>query len=221
MQILVLAPHADDETYGCGGMIAKRAAEGAEVHVIVAAISTVTFPDGSPKCTPEQRKAELKAACDALGVAEFHVLYSEIENKLDSQPMQDLIMKFDRLLETHNYDQIFIPGPSHHQDHRTVQAAAWSALRIHPRRQLERLTAAYELAYGNWSPDLPPLGGSLYIDIENHLEAKLAALAAYSTQTRESPDPLSPEGVRRLAQLRGTECGCDVAERFSILRAFD
>ncbi|MBC7975119.1 MAG: PIG-L family deacetylase, partial [Myxococcales bacterium] len=32
-RILVVAPHADDETLGVGGTIARRAAEGCEVHV--------------------------------------------------------------------------------------------------------------------------------------------------------------------------------------------
>lgn len=37
-RVLVLAPHADDETFGCGGLIAKIKAEGGEVYVIVASI---------------------------------------------------------------------------------------------------------------------------------------------------------------------------------------
>lgn len=38
-RLLILAPHPDDETFGCGGLMAKVKAEGGEVYVIVASFA--------------------------------------------------------------------------------------------------------------------------------------------------------------------------------------
>ncbi len=52
------------------------------------------------------------------------------------------------------------------------------------------------------------------------LDAKLAAVACYADEMRSDPDPRSAEGVRRLARLRGSESGLDVAEAFTVVRAY-
>ena len=44
------------------------------------------------------------------------------------------------------------------------------------------------------------------------------ALLAYRSQVRPYPHPTSEEAVRRLAAMRGLECGLACAERFHLLR---
>jgi len=45
-KILVIAPHADDEVLGVGGTMARFAAEGAEVYVVIA---TQGYPPDYPE----------------------------------------------------------------------------------------------------------------------------------------------------------------------------
>ncbi len=42
LNMLIVAPHADDEVLGCGGLIAKRAKAGWRVHVVIAAAGGIT-----------------------------------------------------------------------------------------------------------------------------------------------------------------------------------
>ena len=68
--LLVVAPHPDDETFGCGALIARARAAGADVTVVVAsdgARSTVTAKFG-PAELAALRSAELREACRRLDV---------------------------------------------------------------------------------------------------------------------------------------------------------
>ena len=82
MRVLVLAPHADDEVYGCGGMIHRYVAEGHEVDIVIMTMGTVSVPGHGTKCTEEERLSELKLACSSMGVAEVDVIFSGFENCL-------------------------------------------------------------------------------------------------------------------------------------------
>jgi N-acetylglucosamine malate deacetylase 1 len=42
---LVIAPHADDDVLGCGGLMAKLAARGAQVHVVFMTVDGFRHPD--------------------------------------------------------------------------------------------------------------------------------------------------------------------------------
>ena len=43
--ILVIAPHADDEVLGCGGTIAKHAHFGDSVHILIATNASIGAPE--------------------------------------------------------------------------------------------------------------------------------------------------------------------------------
>ena len=69
MKILVVAPHADDETLGAGGAMARFASEGHEVHV---AVMTGHGEQPHPLWPPEAWdtiRREAREACDRMGVS--------------------------------------------------------------------------------------------------------------------------------------------------------
>lgn len=66
--ILVLAPHADDESLGCGGLIAQARAAGQDVHVAILTDGTRSHPNS--RAYPAQRLKALREqeAADAIAV---------------------------------------------------------------------------------------------------------------------------------------------------------
>jgi len=85
LRLMVVTAHPDDESLGFGGTVARYAAEGVEVSVVVGTRGERgRFGDGSePHPGVEQlgriRESEMRAACDVLGVR--HVRFLDYVDK--------------------------------------------------------------------------------------------------------------------------------------------
>ena len=76
--LLAVFAHPDDESFGCGGTLAKYAAEGCQVHLVTAtrgeAGEIAQGVAASPANLADVREAELRCACRALGINPPHLL---------------------------------------------------------------------------------------------------------------------------------------------------
>lgn len=215
-RILVIAPHADDEVIGCGGTIARAARRGAEVSLIVMATGGIKHRHLLEAVTTDERLIEIETACRTLGIAQSKVLFPGHDMRLEDVPMLELVTALDATIFSADYDECYIPEPNHNLDHRRTHEAAVTALRPCGRR-LPRLIALYEGTVLGWQSSAG-IGGKLYVDVAATLDTKIAALRAYRSQIRSYPHPVSEDAVRRLAAMRGLECGMDCAERFQLLQ---
>ena len=77
-RLLAVMAHPDDETFGCGGTLARYSAEGVQVDLICATLGEAGEISDPSLATPETlaqvREGELRAACDVLGVKELFLL---------------------------------------------------------------------------------------------------------------------------------------------------
>ena len=76
-RLLVVLAHPDDETFGCGGVLARYAAEGVRVSLICATrgeAGEIRDPSLATRGNLAQvRERELRAACEVLGVEDLYV----------------------------------------------------------------------------------------------------------------------------------------------------
>ena len=219
-RLLIIAPHADDEVLGCGGTIARYVAEGWNVRILIAAVSDV-YVGAQLKSSARHRIEELERSCRILGADSFQIGYDDKENLLDTLPLRDIIGMVQDELSQYAPDDVFLPLPSHHQDHRVIFDASLAALRPGGLASPPRLIAAYEYTYTGWYPKHETNTGFLYKDITQTLDTKIRAWEAYASQGRDPNHPLSAEAILALARMRGVEAGCTYAERFNILKLVD
>lgn len=215
-RVLVIAPHGDDEVLGCGGMVARAAAEGAQVTIVVMSTGGIQHYHLATEALPDQRAQEIHAASGILGANAAQVLFPGHEMRLETLPMLQLVTALDQVLAERRYDECFIPEPSHNLDHTLTHQAALGAFRLGS-VTVPGLIAMYEGTRPGWQSPVGA-GGDLFVNIASTLETKIAALEAYGSQIRDYPHPTSSEAIRRLAAQRGMEAGLDYAERFKLLR---
>jgi LmbE family N-acetylglucosaminyl deacetylase len=228
MTALVIAPHPDDEIFGCGGTIHRIKAAGGKVYVLYVTVGTTADFSARGCSTAEERVSEIGKVARFLGLDGYAVALpgDRYHLRLDAVPQAELVHAIERAgdisLQGIRPDMVLAPCVSdYNQDHRAVGSATITAVRPGPRqyRAFQPLVLTYELPYHQWNTAhaLPTPG--LYVTLEPaNLAAKRNALALYASQLKSPESPLSLHGVEALAAYRGLQCGAAAAEAFQIQR---
>jgi LmbE family N-acetylglucosaminyl deacetylase len=223
-RVLAVYAHPDDPEVSCGGTLARWAAQGAEVRLVVvnAGDKGSPDPDTDPAELTRLRADEVHAAAGVLGLAGVDLLGIP-----DGEATNDLALRgrLVGLVRSHRPHMVICPDPTpvffgdsyvNHRDHRAV---GWTVL------------DAVAPAAGSplYFPEAGPahqVGGLLlsgtfdadaWVDISDAIEAKIRAVACH-----ESRVGAEPELVGELLRARTAEAGAAVgvahAESFRLLR---
>ena len=227
-RVLVLAPHADDETFSTGGLMAKVKASGGEVYVIVGSVGDLhqygadeePSPGSQAMVTGQTRAAELAQAMATLNVDGYEILFSDprMHLRLDTLPMRDLIALIERdaryAIDRTAPTVLVLPARTFNQDHEALFKAGFAACRPHlpSHRPFVPIVLSCDAPQRGWHHE--PFHPNFYVDISAYLEIKLRAHACHRSQVRPAPHHASLENLERLARLRGAEISVDAAEAF-------
>jgi LmbE family N-acetylglucosaminyl deacetylase len=221
-RVLVVAPHADDETLGAGGTMARHVSEGDEVHV---AVVTGHGPEPHPlwpRTLWTRIRSEAARAMAVVGVQHLH--FEEIPAALVADhPVWQLNRTVGEIVESVQPEILYVPFLYDlHKDHREVFHALNVAWRPSSKTGRGiRAVYAYEVqSETHWNAPSLEAGflPNTWVDITEHLDTKLAALACYESQIRPAPDARSVEAVRALAVWRGSQQYMGAAEAFVAIR---
>jgi LmbE family N-acetylglucosaminyl deacetylase len=137
-KVLYCFAHPDDETFACGGTIARFAESGAYQVLYCATRGEAGKTGNPPVCTPEElgtcRAKELENAARILGISEL-ILRNHGDGRLHELPRDKLVSDIRSVLESVRPDLVitFPPsGISGHRDHQVIQQATLAAVRETP-----------------------------------------------------------------------------------------
>ena len=212
---VVIAPHPDDDTLGCGGAIALMAERGQPVSVLFVSDGAASHP-GSVKFPPpvlrDLREAESREALRRLGVGEDAAVFLRLPDGALPLPgaaaFDAAVYAVGSALAELKPDTILLPWRRDpHPDHRATSAIVQAALQgmAHPPRVLEYPIWAWERADTNALPkqgEVEPFR----LDINATVDQKTEAVAAHESQVTRLIDDapefclLAPEMLAKFAQ---------------------
>lgn len=227
-KLLVISPHADDETFGCAGTMAKVKSYGGKVYVILVSVGTVVqfTPGGKKKISGQERENEFEKVMNFLKVDDFDMLYKDAKThlRLDAIPRLELVSRIETAsklsLQKLNPTMIALPAISYNQDHEAVFKAGFTACRPHIRdiKSFQRVVVGYDNPAISWSLEREKFHPNFYIDISRYLKTKLQAVAMYKSQRKPSTHHASIESLEYLSKVRGREISVEAAEAFVCYR---
>jgi LmbE family N-acetylglucosaminyl deacetylase len=224
VKVLVIAAHPDDEVLGCGATAARLAQEHHEVHFAILG-EGITSRHAHRSDADASQLASLhkqaQAAAAKLG-AKSLVLHQLPDNRLDTVPLLEVVKVVEELLDRMKPEVIYTHHPGDlNVDHGVIHRAVLTATRPvagQPVREIYafEVPSSTDWAFGNLQPQFRP---NVFVDVAATLEAKIAAMACYQTESREFPHPRSPEALRAVATRWGSVVGCAAAEAFELVRS--
>jgi LmbE family N-acetylglucosaminyl deacetylase len=223
-RVLVIAAHPDDEILGCGATAARLALEGHEVHIAIVGEGITSRHAEREKADASQLSLlhrNAQAAAAKIGAKDV-VLYKLPDNRLDAVPLLDVVRLVEGLVEKLRPEVIYTHHPGDlNVDHGVVHRAVLTATRPMAGQPVCEIYAfevpsSTEWAFQRIEPSFRP---NVFVDVTATLEAKLAAMSCYDTETRQFPHPRSPEALRAIAARWGSVMGCQAAEAFELVRS--
>ncbi|MEN6349707.1 MAG: PIG-L deacetylase family protein [Syntrophomonas sp.] len=208
--VMVLAPHPDDEVLGCGGSLAWHAQLGASISVVY-----MTSGEAAGVCYDEEktigqiREQEASKGASYLGITDLHFLrHKDGELEYSSPSVRQLVNLIGQLQP----EIVYAPhaGESH-PDHRICHALARAAVvqagkSRKPAGSVPPWEVRLLLGYEIWSP-LSAYNNVM--DITEFIDLKLQALSCHRSQQLDYDQAIAGlNRYRGVTSGKGAFCEC-------------
>ena len=222
--ILIIAPHADDEVLGCGATMAKLAKQGNNVYVLIATNASVGAPELFGPGIIRQVRSEALEAHKILWVKETAFLEFPAP-ALDQYPGYKMANEINVIIKKYAIDTVFIPHRGDcHIDHKIIHECAMVACRPLANSNVKEIYAYETLSETEWGEPIPSEAfvPTKYVTFtEDEFNIKLKAMNCFKSQLYHFPASRSLEAIEALAKYRGATVSKMRAESFEVLREID
>lgn len=214
---LVIAPHYDDETIGCGGTIQKLLKEKKEVFILVLSDPSGYVNNKKDLNIRYKEISKIKKFYKKNKFFELNYPASKIY-KIDKSKFIDDVSD---ILNKVKPDTIFLNHfNDSHSDHRVIfdnLRFFMKSFRYNYIKNILMMEIISETDQG-LSIINQTFKPNIFINIEKYFNLKIKASKIYKSQIGNPPFPRSIENIKALATLRGAQSGYKYAEAFMLIR---
>ena len=207
MNILVIAPHPDDEVLGMGGTIKKLSKKNKIILCVVSEGATAQYKD---KKMIKVRRDSCKKTAKILGISQTLFLdYPDMRLNLSHL---DINKKLEEIIEKYKPEIVYTaPKNDLNLDHQVVFNSTLVACR--PKSGVKQILC-YEIQGNTKVPFVP----NVFENIEKEFSYKIKGFKMYKSEIEEFPNPRSIIAIENLAIMRGIESGFKKAEAFELIK---
>ncbi len=225
-KILTFFAHPDDETLAAGATINKLSNNGCRTYVAIPATGINARKNIYKKNIRNKKITNLQQdtfkALSIIGIKKSDIFFGNFnDNELDKHTLLELIHWIEKIVKKIKPDAIF----THHRyctniDHQYCHEAAIVATRAKTNNHIPVFCGEVPSSTGylrptKWEPNF-------YVNVSKYdVEAKIRAMQTFKEEARIDPHPRSPEVLKSLAKVRGSESGFHFAESFMIQKIFN
>ena len=195
--VLIIAPHADDETLGCGGLISQLVR--ANVPITIALLTDgVRSHRGSSLYPPDKlrtlRENELRNALAGLSATEADImLFQEPDGFLKCSDQLTITNQLNAAVRAGDIRTVFVTWAADpHPDHQAAAVLASRLVAINPEIDLYAYPI-WGLTLRSTAIDPGEQARAVRLDVRAQQRAKLAAIFAHASQTTnlidDCPEP--------------------------------
>ncbi|MFH7030255.1 MAG: PIG-L deacetylase family protein [Heteroscytonema crispum UTEX LB 1556] len=191
---MVFSPHQDDETFGCGGMIALKREHNVPVTVAFLTDGRGSDPQIKDKII-EIRKQEAVTALKILGVESSEIHFLEKQDgtlpDLETQERQKTIEQITKLLKFYKPEEVYVPHRKDcHKDHEATYELVKEAI---AQAGMEVELLQYPIWMFWRAPifillKLQDIAAAYRVPIDSVQDKKYRAIASYSSQLEGLPN---------------------------------
>ncbi len=218
MKVMVVAPHPDDETLGCGGTLLKHLQAGDELSWVV--MTKMELRQGFSDDVIARREKEIAMVAERY---QFNMTYRGqfATMELDKYGMSDLIGFVSGAVQDAKPNIIYMPFPGDiHSDHTVVYEAVKSCTKSFRYPSVTSLRVYETLSETDFSlqTNTSSFQPNLFVSMGQHLDEKIEIMKIFDSELGQHPFPRSERAIRAQATLRGTVAGVEAAEAFMSIR---
>ena len=221
--ILIIAPHADDEVLGCGGMISKFNNKNNIYILILTNAAKGNSDKYSENYILNLRKEALKAH-QSIGIKKtfFEDFPAPMLDQIPSYLISDTISNYLKKIKP---TKVFLPfyGDTH-IDHKITYEASIVALRPFINKQVDTIFCYETLSETEFGIQKNNyfFNPNYFVSLsKKDISNKIKLLKFYKSQIKNYPHPRSIKGIEILSLYRGLMSYNIYAEAFMKIREYD
>ncbi|GMA58518.1 bacillithiol biosynthesis deacetylase BshB2 [Alicyclobacillus sacchari] len=192
--VIAVFAHPDDETFICGGTLAKLAYTGHRVVLVCATLGEMGRRLGIPPIATREsigqiRERELRAACEALGVQRLELLGLR-DKTLEIQPQGEVADRVLRILQGEAPSAVitFHDPLGGHPDHCAIGRIATEAFSRYQATPAGGGARLFYVSFGEGAEAFrrfaQPVLAAVQVDVSGYKSEKLRAFRAHRTQSQ-------------------------------------